>query len=54
MVAGGYAPELLELVKEALDTVSILISPKVTGGRVFPVGLRWDDGPDPVDQQFFA
>lgn len=33
--SGGYAPKLLELVEQALDTVSILIGPKVATGGSF-------------------
>ncbi len=37
-----------------LDTISVPVGFEVTGGRVFSVGPRRDNGLDPVDQQLFA
>ena len=54
VVSGRDAPELLEAVEHPLDAVSILIGPEVAGRRVLPVGLRRNDRPDAVDQEFFT
>ncbi len=54
VVSGRNATELLEAVEHPLDAVSILVCPEVAGGRVLPVGLRWNDRSDPVDQEFFT
>ena len=54
VVSGRDATELLEAVEHPLYAVSILVCPEVAGRRVLPVGLRRNDGPDPVDQEFFT
>lgn len=52
IVSGRNATELLEAVEHPLDAVSILVCPEVAGRRVLPVGLRRNDRPDPMDQEF--
>jgi hypothetical protein len=47
-------PKLLQPVEQPLDTISVPVGFEVTGGRVFSVGPRRDNGPDPVDQQLLA
>ena len=54
VVSGRNATKLLEAVEHPFDVVSVLVCPEVAGGRVLPVGLRRNDGPDPVDQEFFT
>lgn len=54
VVSGRNATELLKAVEHALDAVSILVCPEVASRRVLPVGLRRNDWPDPVDEEFFT
>lgn len=42
------------MVEHPLDAVSILVMSEIAGGRVLPVGHRWNDRPIAVDQEFFA
>lgn len=54
VVSGRHAAELLETVEHPFDMVSILVGSEVAGRRVLPVGLRRNDRPDPMGQQFLA
>jgi hypothetical protein len=54
VVSGRNATELFDVVEHPLDAVSILVSAEIAGGRVLPVGLRWNDRLGPVNQVFSA
>ena len=55
VVSGSNTTELLDPpIEHPLDAVSILVGSKVAGGRGFPVGLRRDDRPGPLEQQLLA
>lgn len=47
VIAGGYAPELIQLIEEPLDEVALPVERAVVGVRRFAVGPGRDDGLGP-------
>ena len=45
VIAGGDAPEVFDLVKEAFDQITVLVQIRAEAYRVFPVTLGRDVGP---------
>ena len=54
VVSGRNAAELLEAVEHPFDAVPVFVSPEIAGRWVLSVGLRRNDRPDPMDQEFFT